>query len=267
MTHWNTGICEANGINIHYTRTGGNKSPVILLHGLTANGACWTSLANALEGDHDVIMPDARGHGKSSAPHHGYRYEDFANDVVAFIKEMRLSSPVLLGHSMGGMTAALVASRKPALLHGLILADPTFISAKYQREVYENDLADQHSQMLNKSLDELIAEARTRHSDRSEETLELIARARLQTSVCAFDVLTPPNPDYIQLVRSIDMPVLLVAGDGGVVSPALAVELQRINSRIRFQQIQNAGHGIQYDQPDRFAAAVKSFLDSIPTQS
>ena len=264
MTGWSTAVCETNGFKIHYTRTGGGKPPLILLHGLAANGACWTPLARALGGEYDVIMPDARGHGKSSAPDRGYRYDDHANDVAGLIRALSLSPPILLGHSMGGMTAAVVASRKPHLLSDLILADPTFLSPELQRQVFEGDSSDQHRIMLNRSLHELIAEAAIRHPDRSSETLELIARARLQTSISAFDVLRPPNPDYMKLVRAIDVPILLVIGDGGVVSPAMAAELQRVNPRIRVEQIPEAGHGVQYDQPDRFAAVVKSFLRSIP---
>ncbi|MDP4176256.1 MAG: alpha/beta hydrolase [Bacteroidota bacterium] len=264
MANWGTAISEINGIKIHYTRTGGNKPPLILLHGLTANGACWTALAHAIEGDFDVIMPDARGHGKSSAPEQGYRYEDHSNDVLGLIKFLGLSSPILIGHSMGGLTAAVVASSASNLLRGLVLVDPTFLSPEFQRQVFEGDSADQHRQMLNKSLDELIAEGRIRHPKRSSETLELIARARLQTSIRAFDVLTPPNPDYIDLVRMIDVQTLLVISDSGVVSPVMAAELQRINPKIQVEQIAEAGHGIQYDQPNRFATIVKAFLHSIP---
>ena len=57
MADWTTGTCKANGIDVHYLRTGGNKPPVVLLHGLMLNGACWTPLARALEKDCDVIMP------------------------------------------------------------------------------------------------------------------------------------------------------------------------------------------------------------------
>ena len=263
MTDWKTAICETNGIKIHYTRTGGSKAPLILLHGLTANGACWTALAHALEGEYDVIMPDARGHGKSSVPDYGYRYEDHANDVVGLIKALRLSPPILLGHSMGGMTAAVVASRKPKVLRGLILADPTFLSPRVQREVRDSDVADQHRRMLNMSLDELVAEARARHPERSGEILELLARSRLQTSMAAFDVLTPPNPDYKLLVSVIDVLSLLVVGDRGVVSSVVAEELKRLNPRFQVEQIREAGHGLHYDQPERFAAVVKSFLRSI----
>ena len=253
-----------NGINIHYTRTGGSKPPVILLHGLTANGACWTALAHAIEKDYDVIMPDARGHGKSSVPDDGYRYEDHANDVVGLIEALRLSPPILIGHSMGGMIAAVVASRNPKLLRCLILADPTFLSPKVQREIRDSYVADQHRRYLNMSLDDVVAEARSRHPDRSLDTIELIARARLQTSKAAFDVLTPPNPDYMQVVSAIEVPSLLViGGSAGVVSPDVAADLQRLNPRLQVEQIPAVGHGLHYDQPGSFAVVVKSFLQSM----
>ena len=164
---------------------------------------------------------------------------------------------------MGGMTAAVVASRNPKLLHGLILADPTFLSPKVQREVRDSDVADQHRRVLNSSFDEVVADARTRHPDRSADICDLIARARLQTSMSAFDVLTSPNPHYLQLMRAIDLPCLLVIGDTGVVSPAVAAELQRLNPGIQVEIIPEAGHGVHYDQPERFAVVVKSFLGSI----
>jgi pimeloyl-ACP methyl ester carboxylesterase len=62
-------------------------------------------LARAFEAEFDVVMPDARGHGNSSTPLNGYRYEDHARDVVGLIQGLGLAAPVLLGHSMGGMTA------------------------------------------------------------------------------------------------------------------------------------------------------------------
>jgi N-formylmaleamate deformylase len=265
MTCWKMAVCKINGINIHYTRTGGDKPTLVLLHGLTANGACWTGLAHLLEKEYDIIMPDARGHGESGAPDYGYRYEDHANDVIGLINSLRLPPPVLLGHSMGGMTAAVLASRSPKLLRGLILADPTFLSTKVQREIRDSDVGDQHRRILGKSLDELVADLQSRHPNRSSDTIELIARARLQTSMAAFDVLTPPNPDYKQLVSVIDIPSLLVFGDKGVVSSVVSEEIQRLNPRFLVDQIPEAGHGLHYDQPERFAAVVGSFIHSIGT--
>lgn len=268
MTAWMSGVCKANGIRIHYLRTGGAKPPLALLHGLTANGACWIPLARALAEKYDVVMPDARGHGHSSTPLNGYRYEDHASDVVGLIRGLGLDAPVLLGHSMGGMTAAMVASQMGTALRGVILADPTFLSPERQREVYESDVVEQHRRLLVIHKDEVLAEARARHPGRSSECLELLVEARRQTRIDAFDVLTPPNPEYPELVSAIGVPILLVIGDNGaVVSRETGETLQQRNPRLRVATIRDAGHGLPYDQPDRLAAVVGSFLESIVKKS
>jgi N-formylmaleamate deformylase len=264
MTSRMSGVCAANGVNIHYLRTGGAKPPLVLLHGLTGSGACWTPSARALESEYDLVMPDARGHGKSSTPLHGYRYEDLASDVVALFRELGLAAPILLGHSMGGMTAAVVASQATTLIRGLVLADPTFLSPQRQREVHASDVMEQHRRLLSSDKAAVLAQLRGRHAHRSSEMVELLAESRLQTRMEAFDVLTPPNPEYNQLISTISVPILLVVGDNGaVVSLETTQELQRLNPLVRVEQIQNAGHGLVYDQPERFAAVVRRFLLSV----
>jgi N-formylmaleamate deformylase len=268
MAGWTTGICEANGIDVHYMRTGGDKPPVVLLHGLTLNGACWTPLARALEEDYDVVMPDARGHGNSGAPDHGYLYDDLAADVMSLIDALGLVTPVLLGHSMGGMTAAMVASRNLKRLRGLVLADPTFLTPQRQREVHESDVADQHRRILNRSRQDLLAETPDQYSRRSREVIALFVQARFQTNIRAFEVLLPPNPDYMQLINTLDVPSLLVVGDvGSVVTLEMAAKLARLNQRLEVVQIEEAGHGVPYDQPACFLAVVQTFLRSLRSVS
>jgi N-formylmaleamate deformylase len=266
MADWTTGICKANGIDIHFHRTGGNKPPVVLLHGLLANGTCWTPLARTLEKDYDVIMPDTRGHGNSSTPDKGYNYNDLAADIIGLIDALKLPSPALLGHSMGGMTAAVIASRTPKKLRGLVLVDPTFLTPERQREVYESDISDQHLRILNRPREDLLTEMQARHSRRSREIIELFIQARFQASIQAFEVLKPPHPDFRQLIQLLDVPSLLVVGDmGSVVSRELSEELARLNERLEAVQIKEAGHGIPYDQPERFSAIVQAFLRSLST--
>ena len=259
MTTWKSGVCETNGISLHYLRTGGARPPVVLLHGLIGSGACWTPVARVLEGECDVVMPDARGHGGSSTPPHGYRYDDHASDVVGLIQGLGLSRPVLMGHSMGGMTAAVAASRRTDL-RGLVLVDPTFLSPERQREVHASDVAEQHRRTLASSKAELVAQAQARQPHRSPELLGHLAEARLKTRLEAFDVLTPPNPDYRDVVSAIDVPILVVIGDSPVVTFEMATELRGLNPRVRIEEIQDAGHGLPYDQPERLAEVVASFM-------
>ena len=144
------------------------------------------------------------------------------------------------------------------------MADPTFLTPQRQREVHESDIAEQHRRILNRPREDLLAEMRARHRRRSCEVIELFAQARFQTSIRAFEVLTPPNPDYMQLINTLDIPSLLVIGDdGSAVSPEVAAELAWLNQRLEVVQIAEAGHGIPYDQPERFSAVVQTFLRSV----
>jgi pimeloyl-ACP methyl ester carboxylesterase len=65
-------------------------------------------------------------------------------------------------------------------------------------------------------------------------------------------------------VSAIEVPTLLVIGDtGNVVSLETAQELQRLNPRVRIEQIREASHGLPYDQPERLGAVVKTFLRAL----
>lgn len=259
-SHWTDGVCRANGINIHYLRTGGNKPTIIALHGLAGNSVCWSPIARALEQHYDIIMPDARGHGQSSAPLHGYTYQDHANDVIELIRTLGIKSPYLLGHSMGGMTAAMVASRLGLAINGVILADPTFLSAEWPHEVYHRQLVEQHQQMLTSSKEALFKADKAKHRFRASAIIEHLIEARLQTSLQAFDVLIPPNPEFDELIRNIYVPTLMLLGSEGVVSAETARALHRINPDLQYKVIQDAGHGLPYDEPARLAAAIHAFL-------
>ena len=132
-----------------------------------------------------------------------------------------------------------------------------------QCEVSESDVVEQHRRLLSSNRDDVLAKLRMRHPHRSSEIVELLAESRLQTRLSAFDILTPPNPEYRQLVSTIYAPILLIVGDDPVVSPETARELENLNPCLRVKQIRDAGHGVPYDQPERFAAVARSFLRSV----
>ena len=158
------------------------------------------------------------------------------------------------------MTAAVVAGRGAGILRGLVLVDPTFLSADRQREVRDSDVADQHRRVLGLTKSELVAETRARLPHRAPEMIELQAEARLKTRMAAFDVLTPPNPPYRDVVSAIDVPTLLVIGDKPVVTLDMLTGLCSHNRRLRIEQIPNAGHGLPFEQPERLGEVVASFL-------
>jgi len=267
MLSWPTSNADVNGVTISYLRTGGDMPPAILLHGLMGSGAGWTPVARLLEAELDAIMPDSRGHGRSSAPASGYRYPDLAADVAALIQGLGLSRLVLIGHSMGGMTAALAATRIGHLVRGLVLVDPTFLSSERQREVFGSDVAEQHGHALSLGRSALLEAALARHAHRSRELVELQVEARLNTSMAALDILRPPNPPYRELVTALEVPTLLVIGDKPVVTVDMASELCELNPRLRVDQVVDAGHGLPFDQPERLAQTILTFVRELPIEA
>ena len=124
-----SGDVVVNGVKIHYHRTGGDKPPVVLAHGITGNGLCWTRLAQALEGEYDLVMYDTRGHGLSDAPETGYASEDHAADLAGLVEALSLERPVLIGHSMGAGNVAMTVATYPDLARCTVLEDPPWRAA------------------------------------------------------------------------------------------------------------------------------------------
>ncbi len=126
---WTDGYVFANGIRIHYWRTGTNtgKPPLVLAHGSSDDGLCWTNLAKEIQDGYDIIMFDARGHGLSDPPTPADPPDVQVEDLAGLIKELKLERPILMGHSMGSASVAHFAAKYPDVPRAVILEDPALV--------------------------------------------------------------------------------------------------------------------------------------------
>ena len=124
---WTDGYVIANGIRIHYWRTGGGKTPLVMAHGSSDDGLCWTNLAKELQSGYDIIMFDARGHGLSDPPTPSDPADVQVEDLAGLIKELKLQKPILMGHSMGSASVAHFAAKYPDVPRAVILEDPALV--------------------------------------------------------------------------------------------------------------------------------------------
>jgi len=115
---------SGKGCSSSITAPAEKKPPVIMLHGLTDNGLCWNRIPVLLEVEFDVVLMDARGHGLSGLDARGASLDVQADDVSALMDQLELLQPVLIGHSMGAVVAALIAARMPKAVRGVVLIDP-----------------------------------------------------------------------------------------------------------------------------------------------
>ncbi|MCV2490033.1 alpha/beta hydrolase [Geodermatophilus sp. YIM 151500] len=109
---------------LHWPAARDGAPVVLLLHGITGNGMAWARVAAALAGDFDVHAPDLRGRAASSALPGPYGIEGHAEDAVALLDALGVDRAVLVGHSMGGFVAAMVAAGVGRdRVRGLVLVD------------------------------------------------------------------------------------------------------------------------------------------------
>jgi len=272
MNHWQSGYTDANGIRIHYHRTGGDKPPLVLLHGITDNGLCWGRLARVLEADYDVVMVDARGHGLSDKPESGYTSDDYAADIAGLIESLDLGPAIVMGHSLGAVTAATVAAGHPHRVTGAVLEDPpwydesdpqTMMSPEQVAEWMAGWRADLIAQQQ-LSEDEIIAAGREQSPRWRADEFPAWAQAKLQVSP---DVLSLNQMrTWRELTPRFQRPVLLITGDreqGAIVTPGLAAKILAANARVEHVHIPNVGHNIHRQEFDAYVNAVRAFLAEI----
>jgi N-formylmaleamate deformylase len=262
---WQSSDIQANGIRIHYYRTGdGTKPPMLLLHGYTDNGLCWTDMAHELEKDYDVIMMDYRGHGLSDAPLTGYKTEDYTADAIGLIEGLKLKKPILIGHSMGGSIAAQIVLTRPELIQKAVLIDPPGVSKplfateaekKKALQYFQEDLKYQHSA----SLDTLLKEAAKRHPAISAQARQRWADSKVQTKPQIAETVI--NLPYLEDdFKKFTVPTLILKADGDKQTQDENLAAVKDAPNVTLVHIYGAGHLVHLEKPEASMAELRKFL-------
>ena len=118
-------IIEINGAEIYYDAFGKDqpgKSPIVLIHGSTVTGQRdWGLVAPLLGQEYRVIVPDCRGHGKSTNPSRSYSFKEMADDTRALIRALGYLRAHIIGHSNGGNVALVTLIEHPEVVQTAIL--------------------------------------------------------------------------------------------------------------------------------------------------
>jgi N-formylmaleamate deformylase len=274
MSSWQSAFIETStGLRLHYTRTGGAKPPLVLAHGISDDGLCWAPVAEVLQSSHDVIMADARGHGRSDGPPGDYGAAAMAGDLAELIGKLGLNKPAVLGHSMGAVTALALAAHHPRLPGRILLEDPPAIWLSLPPLPPADDAAPRSNPIRDwivgvkrKTREELIAGERANNPGWKESELGPWADSKLRMSFNALSLLNAAGSDWADLSKllpAISCPTLLITGDparGAIVSAEGAAALQVIVPQTQVAHIPNAGHSIRRDQFAAYLAAIQPFL-------
>ena len=112
----------ATGIRIRYAEAGDPAGdPIIMLHGYSDSWYSFSPIMPLLESRYRLLSLDQRGHGASDQPASGYGLRDLAEDVVAFMDEMKIERATIVGHSMGSLVAQQLGVIAPGRIDRLVL--------------------------------------------------------------------------------------------------------------------------------------------------
>ncbi|MFN8592143.1 MAG: alpha/beta hydrolase [Thermomicrobiales bacterium] len=270
MTDWTSGYVSANGVSLHFTRTGGEKPPLVLAHGVTDDGLCWTPVVERLAKTYDAIMVDARGHGLSEATEQGYDPATQAADLAGLIGGLGLRRPAVLGHSMGAATALVLAGTYPDLPGAILLEDPPpwWVVAE-PTPALESRRAEGRARALEireMSREHLLAETRERHPQWPDGEFEPWADSKFRFSPNVLTVYGDDNSravDWGATLSRITCPALLIIADtelGGIVSESDAAALKALVPHLEIAHVPDAGHSIRRDQFASYLAVIAPFL-------
>jgi pimeloyl-ACP methyl ester carboxylesterase len=267
MSTWQTGSVEANGVLLHYNRTGGARPPLVLAHGFSDDGLCWSPVARELEDAYDIVMVDARCHGRSSDPREPYGPLDQSDDLAAVITALELRRPAVLGHSMGAITTLGLAGKYPDLPGVILLEDPPpwwvadpAASADDERR---QRMRDRIVALKRKTREELIAEQRAMSPGWSEDELGPWADSKLRLSFNVLNRAPAAEVDWVALATRVRCPALLITADtamGAIVDQPAGERLRELIPQLQIAHIPEAGHSIRRERFGRYMAVVRAFL-------
>lgn len=257
------------GVSLHVAEREGEAPAILCLHGIWDDWRYFEPLLNSgvLDPRH-VIMVDHRGHGESEHPTSGYRWDDYAADAVALVDALNLDRVILIGHSLGALTALLAAPDLENRLAALLLEDPPLPLRGGQAEVFTTLLELKHKPE-HIVIDELRAwrpflteELAAESARRLQQTADGVLKEAVE-SIGSEQPVEIPRPG-----RPIPVPTLVIQA-GREEERAFGQEgrelLGEVIENLTIKTVPDTSHTVLQDAPDAYARIVKEWLDGLVT--
>ncbi|XP_074045519.1 sn-1-specific diacylglycerol lipase ABHD11-like [Macrotis lagotis] len=249
------------------------QPPLVFLHGLFGSKTNFQSIAKALgqQTGRKVLTVDARNHGES--PHSpDASYEAMSADLQALLPQLGLAPCVLIGHSMGGKTAMILALQRPELVERLISVDisplpimgvssfSSYLEAMKSLQIPQELTLSQARKVADKQLCHIIKDINVR-----QFLLTNLVRTNGQfvwrVNVEALNQQMDKIMDFPLVQQSYSGPTLFLSGaNSKYIQPSHHPEIKRLFPQAQILSVPGAGHWIHADQPQDFMARIKCFL-------
>jgi non-heme chloroperoxidase len=256
-----------NQVTLSYVEQGDVSGiPVLLLHGVTDSWHSYEPVLPYLPDSIHAFALTQRGHGDASRPASGYRFDDFASDLAAFMDALQIESAVIVGHSMGSAVAQRFAIDFPERTLGLVLVGSfaTLRSNPGVQQLWDSAIA---------TLTDPVDPGFVREFQQStlaqpvpQAFFEVVMTESLKVPArvwrAAFEGFL--EDDFSGELEKIEAPTLIVWGDQDAFCPRSDQEM--LTREIRGSRLvvyAGAGHALHWEQPDRFASDLMDFTETL----
>ena len=254
-------------LRLHCLDWGGEgRTPLLLLHGFTGHAHAWDTLSIALQPHFHVYALDQRGHGDSE-PATVYNPIVAFDDISGVLDQLRLTSLVMVGLSMGGRNAMYFAAKQPDVVEKLVIVDiGPEISKRAAAapagppEPLTWDSIEQAAQHLyrgnpNPGIHYYRWVVTTSLRQRPDGALVWAWHPSVKERRSQLDI------DWWGVLRAITPPALVLRGESStVLDRDVAERMAKELPRGRFVEIPRAVHTLHEDNPEAVLAALKEFL-------
>ncbi|MFD2514104.1 alpha/beta fold hydrolase [Pontibacter locisalis] len=270
----------SNGQSVAYVDEGKGKETIVFIHGLGSYLPAWEKNISELKSNYRTIALDLPGYGKSSKENVQVSMEGYAKTVLELMDKLEIKKATLAGHSMGGQIAITAALQAPERVKSLILAAPAGLETftEQQKQLFKMTVTPESIQAstpeqvaANYKSNFYIMPADAQHM--VDERLQMMKSEQFDdySKAVAGSVAAMVNEPVYEKLPQLNVPTLIVFGEQDALIPnkylnptlttknVAAVGKERIqNSQVIL--IPEAGHFLQFEQPEAFNKAVHDFL-------
>ena len=256
---------------LHVLDWPGTSPAVVLIHPNRTLNRVWDHVVSASRLPNRFLAPGLRGHGRSEYPSHGYKLVDHCDDLTAFIRSLETGPVFLVGQATGAMLALMIASKYPALVRGVVAANPALaipasVNALVQSQVqaqaaFRNRTEARAALPFSERWSDEVVDHYLDHAlEGADGSAKCLLRWRYQPDgvrECEADLVN----DHATAIRT-DRPDLVFGGaEATLLPPVIIVRVCDVLPDHRRARLPAADHRLSQDNPSGFATLMDEFVE------
>lgn len=251
---------DRDGVGLAYDEAGKGDPAFLFVHGWLCDR---THFAPQLEHFSRIgrsIAVDLRGHGQSDKPEQDYTLAAFAEDLRWLCHQLGVQQPVIVGHSMGGAVALVLAAKYPGLPKAIVALDcPVYLPEQHHaalQRATQRFHGPEYELRVRRFVENLFLPSDDQQ--RKARIVETILAGPEHVGTAAFDALLADPISLAASAPKIDVPLLAVASAGGHMADI--GKLRERTPLLVTGQTVGAGHFLQLEVPDQVNSMIERFL-------